>query len=1283
MKNSKFNTASFVNTALHIDIARFVAITASLVIGCSVVHAAATDIAVAPMGTASTAVVKPNLMFILDDSQSMELNFMPDYVSVPPGVFFGGEAHCKDKDESLRTCFFGDPAFNTSSFNAIYYNPETTYEPPALSDGTRMESFDTSAEWAALPNDGYGIQSGPTINLLGSVPDHVWCTTSRVPDSDKTFGSVGGRCRAPIEGNKWIYPSGAVRGSIYDEKVALLGAYPYYYTTSLGPVEWCDARHTSEPEIGLGKGVNPPQPGVDSCSFKKDSINPFNGKTFQYPKYGDWTRVDIEPGRATYPKAVTRSDCAGAVGDSGCSYTEEMTNFANWWAYYRTRMQAMKSAAGRAFKSIDDRYRVGFVTINPGSPVSSDKYLGINDFDATHKQDWYAKFYAQLPAGNTPLREALSRVGRYYANVTNGINEGMPDDPIQYSCQQNFAILSTDGFTNGNEGVQLDGSSIGDHDSDLAAAPRPLFDGNSASGTLADVAQYYYITDLRATGSTGALGVDVSQNNVPGRPATDPQNDSAAHQHMTTFSVGLGVDGTLSYKSDYRENPTGDFLAIKSGTLDWPVPLNNDPTAVDDLWHAAVNGRGKYFNTRDPVSLAAGLTETLASVGATVGSAAAAATSNLEPIAGDNFVYIANYETVFWNGDVEARTLDLASGAVNPTPIWRAQAQLDTKTNATVPGGTARTIYFHKPGAPGNLQNFFGTSTFMDATELGWFSANWINGAGAGAALSQWSLLDDTQRAIAANPEHLVNFLRGDSTYEDQASNAALNRVYRDRAHVLGDVVNAQPVYVKSTSADYADKNFAAFRDCINDGVGCTAARTPAVYVAANDGMLHALDGETGNERWAFIPRTVMPRLYLLADKDYASRHQYYVDGSPVVGDVYDSVARAWKTILVGGLNSGGRGYYALDVTDPANPIALWEFSGRDSASCPSATVLGTDSDDCDLGLSYGNPVISKLTSGQWVVMVTSGYNNVAPGDGKGYLYVLDAITGVIEKKIKAANAAQSIDPGSTTSPIGLTKINNWVDNTNVDNTTLRVYAGDLEGNLWRFDPNAGSAYAIAKLTDASAKAQPVTTKPELGEANGTALVAVATGRYLGTSDLSDTQTQSVYTIKDATNGVAPAIPVDARSNSVVEQVMTDTTDAAGNPIRTITNNAVDLATKDGWRVDLPISGERVNVDPKLQLGTLIVASNVPVSDACTTGGYSYLNFFDYKSGSYIASSGINVVGTKIGNSLAVGVSIVRLPNNKTVTIVTTSDNKYPTLAPPFQTENPSSRRSAWREITE
>jgi type IV pilus assembly protein PilY1 len=240
---------------------------------------------------------------------------------------------------------------------------------------------------------------------------------------------------------------------------------------------------------------------------------------------------------------------------------------------------------------------------------------------------------------------------------------------------------------------------------------------------------------------------------------------------------------------------------------------------------------------------------------------------------------------------------------------------------------------------------------------------------------------------------------------------------------------------------------------------------------------------------------------------------------------------------------------------------------------------------------------------------------------------------------------------------------------------------------LRRFDPNAGTAFVLAELKDgrgaALSKRQPITTKPELGEANGMALIAVGTGRYLGVSDLSDDQPQTIYSIKDVTNGVAPATPIDGRGGTVVEQVITDTVDGLGNPIRTITANAVDLSTKDGWRVDLPISGERVNVDPKLQLGTLIVASNIPANDACTAGGYSYLNYFDYKSGSYIASSGTNVVGNKIANSLAVGISVVRLPNNKTVAIVTTSENKYPTLTPPFQAQSPTGRRNGYREVAD
>jgi type IV pilus assembly protein PilY1 len=446
--------------------------------------------------------------------------------------------------------------------------------------------------------------------------------------------------------------------------------------------------------------------------------------------------------------------------------------------------------------------------------------------------------------------------------------------------------------------------------------------------------------------------------------------------------------------------------------------------------------------------------------------------------------------------------------------------------------------------------------------------------------------------------------------------------------------------------------------------------------VAANDGMLHALDGNTGAEKWAYIPSILIPKLYRLADLDYANRHQYYVDGSPRVGNFYDPVAAKWKTILVGGLNSGGRGYYALDITDPASPKALWEFSVKPTASCPSAVTLNVSTSDCDLGFTYGNPVITKLGNGQWVVMVTSGYNNVSPGDGKGYLYVLDPITGVIKKKIKAANTAQGLDPGDTTTPTGLARITGWVDDANVNNTTLRVYGGDMLGNLWRFDTDTGTAYVVAQLKDPSNNPQPITTKPELGEIAGKAMIFVGTGRYLGTSDLTSTQVQTVYGIKDVTNGVPLATPLNARGSTVVSQTLTTDTDT-GN--RSITSNAVDLTVKDGWRIDLPATRERVNVDPRLLQGTLLVLSNIPENTACTPGGFAFLNFFDFRTGSYVPGS--TIAGVYI-SSFGVGVNVVTI-DGKPEAIVTTSKKEYPNFDPPISSSNPTGRRSAWRELTE
>jgi type IV pilus assembly protein PilY1 len=377
---------------------------------------------------------------------------------------------------------------------------------------------------------------------------------------------------------------------------------------------------------------------------------------------GKFVRTDIISVNS-YPKASARSDCLGVT----CTYADEMTNFANWYTYYRSRMKMMKTAAGRAFSSVDDTYRVGFITINPGSPVSATKYLKVADFTTTaggHKDAWYTKFYSQSAASGTPLREALSRVGWMFAGQLNtGLTDGIPsaDDPMTASCQPNFAILSTDGYWNGNTGQMLDGSAMGNQDNvDAGYSTRAsgAYDGNilpsttagtdaGGSGTLADVAMYYYKNDLRTSGS-------FATNNVP-----ITNKDANAAQHMVTFTLGLGLDGELTYRSDYETAGTGDFADIKAGTggKNWPSPKRDSPTALDDLWHAAVNGRGVFFSARDPETLSKALVDTLAGLQTRIGAGAAATSTRTG--GRRQLAFPAQYQTSDWIGDPKAKPFDL------------------------------------------------------------------------------------------------------------------------------------------------------------------------------------------------------------------------------------------------------------------------------------------------------------------------------------------------------------------------------------------------------------------------------------------------------------------------------------------------------------------------------------------------------------------------------------------------------------------------------------------------
>ncbi len=998
---------------------------------------------------------------------------------------------------------------------------------------------------------------------------------------------------------------------------------------------------------------------------------------YKYPRYGQFRRVDITSANAPFGNRPLRSDCANRPN---CSYEEEMTNFANWFAYYRARMLTMKTAAGIAFSPIDDRYRVGFITINPmsGSNVDSNRYLKIDTFTKSHKEAWYKIFYTQDPGGGTPLPEAVSRVGRHFAGKTDGINKNMSDDPVQYSCQQNFALVTTDGMWSGRNGITETGAAIGNLDN---TGPRPPYDGGnpynpdpsdkdySSSGTLADVAMHYYQTDLRKSGATGALGTDVSENNVPGS-AKDPAN----WQHMVTFGLGM-VDGLMDWRPDYESaDATGDFDNVRKGApagncawtpgqCNWPMPGDKVQANIDDLWHAAVNGRGKYFFARDSQAVQDGLNTALTSLQERSASGAAAATSTPNITPSDRGIFKTSYTTVQWNGEITAQLIDPNDGSVLPGILWSAKDKLQTRVGLST---DSRSIYL------GDYDQTSGHKLFtyanLDATEQAWFDKK----CDPVSTMTQCALLDPTtQLPVANDGANLVNFLRGQTQHE-----AA---IYRDRQFALGDTINAVPLYVAKPRMAFIDKVSPTYAEWA--ATSAVKNRTPALYVAANDGMLHAFNANTGDELWAFIPRQVAQNMWKLAEKNYASKHQYFVDGSPVSMDVWDG--GSWRTILVGGLNAGGRGFYALDITNPIAPKALWEFC-HDAALCPIY--------DDDLGYSFGNPIITKREAdGEWVVLVTSGLNNVSPGNGQGYLYVLDALTGKIQKKIGTGL-------GDSSKPSGLMRISGWVDSFYTDNSTKWVYGGDQEGYIWRFtltdDDSSDPLYSVlplARALDGSGKAQPVTSRPELGLVDEKHRVIYAgTGRYVGVKDLTDPAAQSpagtwawqqsVYAFKD--EGMKKGTLRDP-ANDLVKQTITE---LSGGQERTVSNNTVDWSTQGGWYVDLnpgnKSPGERVNVDPQLALGTLLVVTNVPGATACAIGGDSWLYQFDYRDGSYVQGAPNNLTGRKLTGALTVGLSIYQLPNNAIVgqgQASNTEMHKRDINTAPGSTP---SRRSSWREIT-
>jgi type IV pilus assembly protein PilY1 len=1111
-----------------------------------------TDLSNRPLATSGTVPIKPNLLFILDNSGSMQFGYMPDTMV---DFYYDGSADPAHPVKVL-TPIYGT---NAAQCNGLAYDPTMSYPPPLKDDGTSYPP----ASFIAAYEDGWNKASltwdkrpNPPKNLTGSYYYKYWGAEPKM---------------------NWKYDlSGEVKNTFYQE---------------------C---RTPEPATP-----------VSTALFEK---------------------VDMLPTSA------------------------DAQNYANWYSYYSKRYLLMRTAVGRAIASLDSGFRVGFSTITDqyGLPGGGRLFLDVKDFDQAQKTNFYANLYSATPKTNTPLRGALSKAGRYFANKA----PSQSYDPVQYSCQRNYALLTTDGYWDtlieDSGGVKfgpykLDNATpVGDQD---GSESRPMKDAVAATNTLADISEYYYATDLRTTAlgnctstSSGSTQ-DVCKNNL-----RVVQGDQATWQHMNTYTIGMGVSGTLIYDKDYLTQPAGSYANLTAGNVDWPKPTvspgNGDATNIDDLWHAAVNGRGQYYSALSSSALVDAITGVMSTLQQATGSASAASTSSLELVVGsNNQVYRASYTTERWTGDLQAFALNGADASIAPKASWSAQEKLDATT------ATSRKIFFS--GSSG-LQDFSYTNltTAQQALFDGMCSKL--------PQPTQCSSLAFSDLALANTGANLVNYLRGTRAYESPVAapsagvSATAQALFRKRDHVLGDIINGAPVHVGKPPFEYGDAGYADFVVQQKD-------RKNVVYTAANDGMLHAFSADPadgGTELWAFIPTAVMPNLYKLADTAYGAKHEYFVDGAPVMGDVF--MNGEWRTILVGGLNAGGRSYYALDVTNPVAPKFLWEFS------------------DANLGLTFGNPWITKRAGGKWIVAFASGYNNTA-GDGTGHLYLLDAANGT--KLLDISNGV-----GSPTNPSGLAQINVWIDKT-YDNTAKRFYGGDMLGNLWRFDidnlvvPNQ-SAMLLAKLNASAGTPQPITTRPELSLVSSKPVVLVATGRYLGTSDVSDTSQQTVYGIKDPMTATGWG---DVRANTAdfVKQDFTFVGPSSTATSAGITDNKVDWSVKGGWWADLPHTGERVGAPPTLQYNVLALATAIPNSDACSLGGSSWRYFLNVDNGGPVTTSPPGVQWS--ANALLVGLSWIKDSSGNVRLVGQGSNGEIRTEIP----ANPNlggtgvAHRNAWRELTD
>ncbi|MCP4981760.1 MAG: hypothetical protein GY935_14850 [Gammaproteobacteria bacterium] len=927
------------------------------------------------------------------------------------------------------------------------------------------------------------------------------------------------------------------------------GGNKIYYDPSATYTPWPGAKANGDPMYEEYDPTNvPDDPNYGTQTVDLTADQNFGGIRVYLPTYYTWT----DDGDGVIEQSDGHTQVEIAAG------TAEMQNFANWWVYYRSRMNTTKAAIGAVINNTDAT-RMGMRLFNGPNGAGTAQQTDLESMsNVAKKRKFLEAFYGvNTPARGTPGRQAMQAVGNMFASNT-GTTAILPQADGG-ECQQNFNIFMSDGFW--SSGTI---NNIGNTDKDGNAGNDTIYDGNASqsndggnyadnwSDTLADVAMEYYELDLRSD-----LNDDVpTQSGV----------DEASHQHMVNYTIAFGVSGDLNALTD-------DPLAAG---FSWPEPVAGDSTTVDDMWHAAYNSRGEYLNAQNPEEFESALGDALSNIAERTATAAAVSINSAK-LTTQSVVYLAQFNTNRWQGNLFAfKIVDLDTGELSSTPEWTAADELNARNFVANP----RTVMTHNgtQGVPFQWDKLSGAQKDdLKTSPTGAVDADLVG-------------------------EARLEYLRGDR------SNEGVGYFFRERLSLLSDLVNSGPVFVGKPALNWPDS--APFPDAIGSRYsdfknGPAATRAGMVYAGSNGGMMHGFAEADGEEKIAYVPMNLFSTasgegLHYLTDQNYG--HRYYNDLTPTISDIYADIGNgsgtAWNTVLISGQRGGGRGIFAIDVTDPtdfsegnADKVVLWEF---------------TNSDDADLGFTYSRPQIAMTneSSPRWVAIFGNGYNDT--GDGEAKLFIVDIARGTDGSWTGGDYIEITTNSGSTTDRNGLATP--ALADLDGNGTVDRVYAGDLEGQMWVFDLSSSSTASwglsgTGPLFTTKGD-MPITAKPTLARhptisSDGTndpnVMVFFGSGQYLVNADKTSTDDNYFYGVWDKGD------------NNLDEGDLVEQTYDNGFSERVLTRNPVNYAGGDyGWFIELPDSGERSVTNPVVRGSIVFFNSFVPVSDPCSVGGYGY-----------------------------------------------------------------------------